>query len=109
MTTIAFGQRKCHGTMADSTIFTIQNGEHIDWIGIDFFDEYLIVAIIAIQPFGMWLVGKQDERHFTGFFHHNVQIDNLDSGFRKNIGSRLDILFAQGPDPGYLVTDAIPG
>ena len=57
----------------------------------------------------MWLVWKSDERHFTGFFHHDVKIDDLDFGFRENIGSRLDVLFAQGPDPGDLVTDAILG
>jgi hypothetical protein len=57
---IAFGQRERHGTVALSTIIAGKNCKHVYRIGVDLFDEYLIVAILAIQPFGMGFMWKHD-------------------------------------------------
>ena len=58
VTTITFGQRKCNRAMALAAVITGQNSQHIDWISINFFDKYLVVAIVTVQPFGMRAMRK---------------------------------------------------
>ena len=107
VTTVALGQRKRNCTMTLPAILTGKYGEHIDWIGIDFFDEDTLMAISAIQPLGMRLMRKHDERQLTGLIHDDIHIEDLDLCFREYIGARFDISFSQCPDPGNPVAGAI--
>ena len=107
VTSITFGQRKCNRAMALAAVISGQYSKHIYWIGINFLDEYLVVAVTTVQPFGMRSMREQHQRHFTGPFHDDIHIDYLDFCFRKNIGARLDIPLLQRPVPQNLVTDTV--
>lgn len=95
--------------MALAAILALQDIQHTDIIGALLLLEDLVVAIAAIEPFGVLAVRKQDQRHAGSVFKHDVQIQNLDIRFGENIGARRDSLGTQRSNPVNLITLACLG
>ncbi len=85
--------------MTAAAILSLQNLKHIDRIGAYFFLENDIVAVFAIEPFGVLRVWKEHHGHDAGVFHDDVHVEKFDSGVWENVRSWFDITLTQSFDP----------
>ncbi len=90
MAAITLGQRKCHRTMTASAKAPLQYCKHIDRRGANLGSEYTVVAVNAVQPFGMRLMGELHHRHAGCIIHNTIHIQLLDTDLRVKVSAWRD-------------------